>query len=94
MLASLYDSASLVQVVGADDQAGIRSQVDQIDVYPGIGYAAADAPELARSVLDVQDQDLAFAVHLKSSFFEGTASSGFVLHQEVKDPLTLAGKST
>ncbi len=43
-LATLHSGASLVQVIGTDDQPVIRGQVDQVNVYPSVGYAATDLP--------------------------------------------------
>ena len=84
-LAALHGVACLVYVIDTEDQSSARGEVDQVDIDPGVSYAAADLPQGTWSVLDFQDQDWTLATYLNASLFQGLASRGSdrVLHQDV-----------
>jgi hypothetical protein len=93
-MAVLYGSTSPVQVIGTDNQPGIRSDINQVDINPRPGDATGNLPEYPRAVLHFQDQDFTLATHLKASLLELPPCSTNVLYQNVYNSLAFAGKPT
>lgn len=83
----LQSGLSCVKIVYADDEAGICSQIEQIDVYPSICDPPGDPAELTWPIVKVNYQDLALSSDINTCRLKCLASRRRVLDEEVNDCL-------
>src|SRR5918994_6305746 len=71
------------EVVGGEDQPGVRREVRQGDVHARVAELLAHLPEFARTVCDRYDGDLLVGRNLDTRAFERGERGGFVLDEHV-----------
>ena len=71
------------EIVRAEHQAVPCCDVDQIQVDAGVGNSSRQVGENARSILDVDDDDLTFAAHAEVGDRERTPGGFGVRNEDV-----------